>query len=266
MDWSYAMYYIPPYKNYLQAQTLIGVDYVNGNGVQQNYNEALNWFKKAASEMYAPAQNQIGLLYKNGHGVYEDLSQAFEWFQLAADQGYDEAQINLALMYKEGLGTEKDEAQAIQWLEQAASQGNDIAKYNLELIHKPVMTAVKEEDSEQDSEDVYVLTGVLDNIDERIKEIEEKIALLLEDEDLHDEEQALLDLIYKTERTLEQIENYDLEEGDEQEVIRLSDELEQGIMEIYERLMNMNEKGVTLEKEEHIDELIQRLMERLEAL
>jgi TPR repeat protein len=52
-----------------RAQNKLGLMYYNGEGVQQNYKEALNWYRKAAEQGFAEAQNNLGLMYHNGEGV-----------------------------------------------------------------------------------------------------------------------------------------------------------------------------------------------------
>jgi hypothetical protein len=50
--------------------------YQAGNGVPQNYPEALKWFRKAADEGDAMAQAALGLMYHNGQGVPQDHAEA----------------------------------------------------------------------------------------------------------------------------------------------------------------------------------------------
>lgn len=123
------MFRNPTNKNYLEAQTLIGVDYLNGNGIAQDYAKALEWFEKAAGEDYPPAQNMLGAMFKNGHGVQQDYEQAFEWFEKAAIQDYDEGQTNLALMYVGGVSNLENYTKGFIWMEKAAKQGHAIAQY-----------------------------------------------------------------------------------------------------------------------------------------
>ena len=40
--------------------------YVNGQGVTQNYQQALKWFTLAAKQGHVNAQNYIGSVYENG--------------------------------------------------------------------------------------------------------------------------------------------------------------------------------------------------------
>ena len=65
--------------------------YAIGEGVLQDYAEAVMWYRKAAKQGYANAQNHLGWMYRNGRGVEQDL-EAVKWFQKAAEQGEAYAQ------------------------------------------------------------------------------------------------------------------------------------------------------------------------------
>ncbi|MFN0043682.1 MAG: tetratricopeptide repeat protein [Alphaproteobacteria bacterium] len=58
--------------------------YDNGQGVKQDYAEAVTWFRLAADQGFAGAQLNLGLMYSNGRGVAQDHVQAHKWFNLAA--------------------------------------------------------------------------------------------------------------------------------------------------------------------------------------
>jgi uncharacterized protein len=68
------------------AQYLIGTMYYLGNGVPQDYVQALIWTRRAADQGYAAAQMSIGSMYLNGEGVPQDYLQALMWFNLAASE------------------------------------------------------------------------------------------------------------------------------------------------------------------------------------
>ena len=68
--------------------------YANGEGVPQDYVEAVKWFRKAAEQGDAVAQNNLGAMHDNGTGVPEDDVQAYAWFNIAAAQGDELAEEN----------------------------------------------------------------------------------------------------------------------------------------------------------------------------
>ena len=69
------------------AQTNLGIAYANGQGVPQDYVQAVKWFRLAADQGGAKYQYNLGLAYAKGHGVPQDYVQAVKWFRLAGDQG-----------------------------------------------------------------------------------------------------------------------------------------------------------------------------------
>ena len=69
------------------AQFNLGLMYYDGQGVRQDYAEALRWYRKAAEQGYAKAQYNLGLMYANGHGVHQDFHLSKEWFGKVCDSG-----------------------------------------------------------------------------------------------------------------------------------------------------------------------------------
>ena len=60
--------------------------YAKGQGVPQDYAEALKWYRLAAEQGNANAQDNLGVMYANGHGVPQDDAEAVKWYRLAADR------------------------------------------------------------------------------------------------------------------------------------------------------------------------------------
>ena len=80
------------------AQYNLGVYYYNGEGVDQNYAEAVKWFRLAAEQGFATAQVILGSCYYNGEGVAYDYTEAVKWVRKAAEQGDAEAKQALEQM------------------------------------------------------------------------------------------------------------------------------------------------------------------------
>jgi len=74
------------------------------------------------------AQNKVGEMYYMGNDVEQDFEKAAKWFKKASNVGHAKAQINLGLMFYKGEGVKKDKSQAYKlWLE-SANNGNTLAK------------------------------------------------------------------------------------------------------------------------------------------
>ena len=62
----------------------------------------VKWCLKAAEQGEVDAQNNLGAVYENGDGVPQDYAEAVRWYREAANQGYALAQFNLGFLYYEG--------------------------------------------------------------------------------------------------------------------------------------------------------------------
>ncbi len=81
------------------------------------------------SQPYAIAEYKIAVMYLQGQGVQQDYVLASNWFQKAADRGHSDAQINLGILYENGRGVTRNYSKAIAMYEKAAEQG-DADGYN----------------------------------------------------------------------------------------------------------------------------------------
>ena len=86
--------------------------YDNGQGVPQNYAEAMSWYRRAAETGHAKAQNDLGFLYSNGKGVPQDFITAHMWYSLAASKGNDLAAEDRAIIASQMSPAEIERAQA----------------------------------------------------------------------------------------------------------------------------------------------------------
>ena len=62
--------------------------YAHGQGVRQDYVEAVKWYRKAAEQGVVEAQYRVGLRYSQGQGVPKNIVQAYMWWGLAASDGH----------------------------------------------------------------------------------------------------------------------------------------------------------------------------------
>jgi len=73
------------------AQYYLGMMYLNGQGVDQDYAKASEWFRKAAEHHIPQAQYKLGTLYFNGQGVPRDFERAYAWYRVAAVQNHQKS-------------------------------------------------------------------------------------------------------------------------------------------------------------------------------
>jgi len=83
---------------------------------------------KAAKKGNTFAQCQIGNLYFRGIGVEQDFQEALEWYRNAAMKGDGSSQLRLGLMYANGIGVEQDLDEAMFWIKKAYYSGHPAAQ------------------------------------------------------------------------------------------------------------------------------------------
>jgi len=113
------------------AQALLGSMYRSGRGVEQNFTEAVKWYRMAAENenteiagsTQAKIYNNLGVLYATGRGVPQDYAESIKWLRKGAEMGLAEAQSGLAYAYANGNGVDPDLNEAVKWYRKAAAQG-----------------------------------------------------------------------------------------------------------------------------------------------
>lgn len=119
------------------SQYNLGFMYYNGQGVPQDFKEAVKWYRLAADQGHATAQNNLGSMFENGKGVQKDDKEAVKWYRMAADQGHATAQYALGVIYRNGReGVPQDYQEALKWYRLAVVQGDATALYNLGLMYE----------------------------------------------------------------------------------------------------------------------------------
>lgn len=73
-----------------QAQAALGVVYLDGNGLPQNYNRAHYWLEQASDQKNAVAQVQLGFMHLQGLGVTANKTNARQWFAKACENNLEE--------------------------------------------------------------------------------------------------------------------------------------------------------------------------------
>jgi hypothetical protein len=92
--------------------------------------------RKACTNLMPGAQCVVGQVYLKGEGVPNDQEKALQWFRKAAEAGNMEGQRNLGHLFAQGQGTPVDAVEAYQWLSVAAKQGDKVAVEELADLAK----------------------------------------------------------------------------------------------------------------------------------
>jgi hypothetical protein len=168
----------------LEAVTKAGIADVNAG----RYGDAARLYKTAAREGNSLAQSNLGYLYLNGYGVPQSDEDAVQWFQKSNSQGSAYGEANLARMYELGRGgLPQSKTEATRLYELAAAAGNSFAQERLKSIQTEdgrMVSQVARERSE--ARPLSIALGALDHEDgkdlepqiERLSPVEETVLLM----------------------------------------------------------------------------------------
>ncbi|HVZ70122.1 MAG TPA: TetR family transcriptional regulator [Rhizomicrobium sp.] len=119
-----------------KAAVLLGVKYLDGDGLARNDATAAQWLERAAKAGEPVAQYRLGTLYQRGVGVVQDETQALHWYEAAANQGNRKAMHNLGVFYAEGRGATQDYDKAASWFARAANMGYVDSQFDLAVLYE----------------------------------------------------------------------------------------------------------------------------------
>jgi TPR repeat protein len=133
-------------KGFPEAQFWIGVGYDQNQwfGITDKQ-EAFKWFKQAAEHRYVDAEVELGRCYEDGDGVEQNYTLAANWYRKAAEQvpdlgGAGQGRNQLGLLYLQGLGVPKDYIQAYMWFSLAGTERN-LAAVQVEMNAAQILQA-----------------------------------------------------------------------------------------------------------------------------
>lgn len=117
------------------AQLRLGMRYRDGDGVAQNYREALRWYRRCADQGDPEGMDNVGYMYLKGWGVPVNFEIATGYFKASAAQNHPQGLFNLGNSYFSGQGVEQDYVLAIAAWREAAVRGHQHAKWRLATLY-----------------------------------------------------------------------------------------------------------------------------------
>ena len=102
----------------LNMQVLLGIRYLDGDGVVEDSKEGLRLIQDAADKGNRFGELWLGICYQEGKGVERDMGKSFEMMKKAADDGHEGALFLLAKYHFNGWGTKEDKGEALRIMNQ----------------------------------------------------------------------------------------------------------------------------------------------------
>lgn len=105
----------------VEAMYTLGMMYEQGIGTVIDEDKAFTYYEMAAKGGDSEGLYRVGMIYFNGElKQSQSYEQAMQWFYRAADVFQVDALYNIAYCYEQGLGVECSQQQAIRYYKQAA--------------------------------------------------------------------------------------------------------------------------------------------------
>lgn len=132
-----------------QGQFALGMLYLNGKQVEQDFENAMVWLKKASESGYQQAADVIAKFdkpeaYNNAANrefmrkdKFPDKEKVFRLMKHAAESGLAASQSTLGILYMNGVGVAPDYKKGMEWLQKAADQGHERAASDLKKFRLP---------------------------------------------------------------------------------------------------------------------------------
>ena len=117
------------------AAANIGSMYLKGLGVEQNVTKGIEYLEQAADSGSLDAMRQLSVTYSRGEIVQKNKTKAFLYARKAADMGDVQSINNIGVYYLEGMGVEKNEALGVDYIEKASNLGSPAAMYNMATVY-----------------------------------------------------------------------------------------------------------------------------------
>jgi deoxyuridine 5'-triphosphate nucleotidohydrolase len=127
-----AFFKIAAQLGHMLAQMAVGSYYYALNDCY----EAIKWISMAAELGNAEALFNMGVFYMEGMGCDQDMELSAKYFHRAARRRHPEAQYAYADLLTNGWGVEQDLQRAVKWFTDAAENGNVEAMYRLGEIYE----------------------------------------------------------------------------------------------------------------------------------
>ncbi len=114
----------------------LGWMYDNGKGLEEDKDEAMEYYRKAydrRGKAAGRAACNIGNLYEE---TYQDDENALKWYRCGAELGSDWAMYSLGEMYEKGKGVEQNRGKAVDWYRKAYEKQGDLAEKAADAIRR----------------------------------------------------------------------------------------------------------------------------------
>lgn len=132
-------------KDNADAMYNVGLLYMKGQGVKQDYKLTKKWFRRAAFYGSIDAAYNLGAMFMSQKFGFPSKKEALHWWKQAAEQGHIDSQYNLAVLLAFGHATKADPSSALSWWYKAATKGHKQSAFALAEAYKKGLFGLKKD-------------------------------------------------------------------------------------------------------------------------
>lgn len=132
-------------KDNADAMYNMGLLYMNGQGVDEDFKMAKKWFKRAAFYGSADAAYNLGTMYMGQKFGFPSKKDALYWWSQAAEYGHIDSQYNLGVLLAFGHASKIDTKSALSWWYKSAVKGQKQSAFALAEAYKKGLFGLKKD-------------------------------------------------------------------------------------------------------------------------
>ena len=125
-------------KGSVGAMHALGYMYCNidAEDFENDYDEGIKYLKMAIEKGCGKSMFDLGWLYQHGKGVAKNIDVAIKYYKIAVEKGNSEAMRALGDIYTGGANIEKNFEEAIKYYKMAVEKGDGYAMYDLGTMYQ----------------------------------------------------------------------------------------------------------------------------------
>ena len=137
----FELYYKSAEQNYAEGQCGLARCYQRGQGVEQNFSEAVKWYRKAAEQDNNTAKLALFELYALGKGVEKSMKKAIDWLNKykwgdSSIESKGKELYSIGYKFYYGLEVERSYDEAAMWWKMAADENYHDAEFMLGVCYE----------------------------------------------------------------------------------------------------------------------------------
>ena len=178
------------HQYWLSCMDRVGLCYLEGNGIEQDFEKAFQYLSKASSLNSAFSSYNLAEMYKNGRGIPKNKHKALEYYQKAFELGIEAANERIAELKSSTDIYTSEEQEYLDEVKMCLEEDNDISPRERRLLDR---LRIKLNISEERAKELEESLKSPQLTEDEQEYLEEYKLCLEEDGEISSKERRLLD-------------------------------------------------------------------------